>query len=192
MTGIGRPRRFLTSVFVALGCMTMAACTSAIDELPPSLETMRVLRDQGVPPMALGSFTPASSAIGRAIGIRLSVMHAPKGHNFAEFLGATFETELKAAGKLNPASPLQLDGVLTESHASEDFKNGGGSLGARISLWRDGKLVLAKDYRVEAKWHSDFIGALAIDEAFLQYNALYALLVRQALSDPELIAAAKR
>ena len=52
--------------------------------------------------------------------------------------------------------------------------------------------MLAKEYRVEAKWHSDFIGALAIDEAFLQYNALYALLVRQALSDPELIAAAKR
>ncbi|MEO7466433.1 MAG: hypothetical protein V4610_05070 [Pseudomonadota bacterium] len=177
---------------MAFGCMMAAACTSTIDELPPSLETMRVLRDQGVPPMALGSFVPASSAIGSAVAIRLSVMHAPKGRNFAEFLGATFETELKAAGKLNPASPLRLSGVLTESRASEDFKNGGGSLGARISLWRDGKLVLAKEYRVEAKWHSDFIGALAIDEAFLQYNALYALLVRQALSDPELIAAAKR
>ena len=98
---------------------------------------------------------------------------------------------MKAAGKLDPASPLRLDGVLTESRASEDFKNGGGSLGARISLWRGGKLVLAKDYRVDATWHSDFIGALAIEEAFLRYNALYAQLVRKALSDPELIAAAK-
>jgi hypothetical protein len=86
---------------------------------------------------------------------------------------------------------LRLDGVLTESRASEDFKKGGGSLGARISLWRGGKLVLAKDYRVDTTWHSDFIGALAIEEAFLQYNALYAQLVRKALSDPELIAAAK-
>lgn len=188
---MGRLRRFRAALLVLLGCVTASGCTAAIDDVPPSLETMRVLRDQGVPPMALGAFTPASREIGRAITIRLSVLHAPKGRTFAEFLGATFETELRAAGKLDPASPLRLDGVLTESRASEDFKNGGGSLGARISLWRGGKLVLAKDYRVDAKWHSDFIGALAIDEAFLQYNALYAQLVRKALSDPELIAAAK-
>lgn len=82
--------------------------------------------------------------------------------------------------------------MLTESHASEDFKKGGGSLGAKISLMRNGLAVFTKDYRVETKWHSDFIGAIAIDEAFLQYNALYAQLVRQAFSDPEFITAAKR
>ncbi|WP_219894317.1 hypothetical protein [Aquisediminimonas profunda] len=179
-------------ILVVAVCMMESACTAPINELPPSLETLRILRDQDVPPMALGTFVPASKAIGRSIAIRLSVMHAPKGRNFAEFLGATFETELKAAGRLDPASPLRLEGVLTESHAGEDFKKGGGALGARISLIRNGRPVLAKDYRVDAKWHSDFIGALAIDEAFFQYNALYAQLVRKVLSDPEFISAAKR
>ena len=141
--------------------------------------------------MALGSFTPANKAIGRSITIRLSVMHPPKGGNFAEFLGATFETELKAAGKLDPASPLRLDGVLTESRAGEDFKKGGGSLGATVKLTRNGITLFTKDYWVETKWRSDFIGAIAIDEAFLQYNALYAQLVRQVFSDTEFIAAAK-
>ena len=176
----------------ALAGALVGGCASPIEDLPPSLETVRVLRNQGVPPMALGPFTAASKEVGHNISIRLGILHPPKGRNFAEFLGATFETELKAAGKLDSTAPLHLSGVLTESRASEDFKHGGGSLGARISLDRAGRSVLAKDYRVEAKWHSDIIGALAIDEAFAQYNALYAALVRQALSDPEFVAAAKQ
>ncbi len=176
----------------ATACLLTASCSTPIAELPPSLETVRALREQAVPPLALGSFVPGSKDIGRSISIRLGILHAPKGQNFAEFLGATFETELKAAGKLDPASLLRLNGMLTESRASEDFKKGGGSLGAKITLLRGGKTVLAKDYRVETKWHSDFIGALAIDEAFFQYNAMYAQLVRQVLSDPEFVAAAKQ
>lgn len=177
---------------LATACALLGACTSAIDELPPSIETLRVLREQSVPPMALGSFTPANGSVGRNVTIRVSVMHAPKGRNFAEFLGSTFETELKAAGKLEPASRLRIEGVLTESRASEDFSKGGASLGAQISLVRDGSVLLSKPYHVESKWHSDFIGAIAIPEAFRQYNSLYALLVRQVLSDPEFIAAAKQ
>lgn len=179
-------------VLTIAGLVLLGACAAPIVELPPSLETVRVLRNQGVPPMALGPFTPQSKEVGHTISIRLGVLHPPKGRNFAEFLGATFETELKAAGKLDSAAPLQLTGVLTESRASEDFKHGGGSLGARIMLVRAGRAVFAKDYRVEAKWHSDFIGALAINEAFDQCNALYAQLVRQTLSDPEFVAAAKQ
>jgi hypothetical protein len=52
--------------------------------------------------------------------------------------------------------------------------------------------VLAKDYRVDAKWHSDFIGALAIDEAFFQYKALSAQLVCKVVPDPEFISAARQ
>ena len=88
----GRFRRFRAALLV-LGCVTASGCTSAIDEVPPSLGTMRVLRDQGVPRMALGAFIPASREIGRAITIRISVLHAPKGRTFAEFVGATFETD---------------------------------------------------------------------------------------------------
>jgi len=54
------------------------------------------------------------------------------------------------------------------------------------SLW-----LAMQDYALSLKRMDDFIGAIAIDEAFLQYNALYAMLVRKVLSDPELIAAAK-
>jgi len=168
----------------------LSACAVPIQELPPSLETVRVLRNQAVPPIALGPFTPASKEVGHSILILLGTLRPPKGCNFAEFLGATFEIELRAAGKFGSAARLQLGGVLTESRASEDFKTGG-ALGARIALTRAGWPVFAKDYRVEAKWHADIIGALAIEEAFNQYNALYDALVHQTQSDPDFVAAAK-
>lgn len=180
------------AILVALACAALGACASPADELPASLETLRALREREVPPLALGTFKPANKSIGRSVTVRLSVMHAPKGSNYAEFLGQTFATELRAAGTLDPASPLVLEGVLTESRASEDFAKGGASLGATITLKRAGKIVLEKPYRVEAKWKSDFIGAIAIPDAFMQYNSLYALLVRQVLTDPEFLAAAKQ
>ncbi|MCW1403686.1 hypothetical protein OKA06_15755 [Novosphingobium sp. MW5] len=173
-------------------CLALAGCSAPVAELPPSLETIRVLREQAVPPLALGTFTSGNKAIGRSISVRLGVLHAPKGKTFAEFLGATFETELKAAGKLDPASPLRIDAVLNESRIDEDFKKGGGALGAKVTLLRGGRAVLAKDYRVDAKWGSDWIGAIAIDQAFTNYNGLYAQLVRKVLSDPEFVAAAKQ
>lgn len=178
---------------VLAGALTLlAGCSAPVEDLPPSLETIRVLREQAVPPLALGSFVSGNKAIGRSISVRLGVLHAPKGRNFAQFLGSTFETELKAAGKLDPASRLRIDGVLTESRIAEDFKKGGGLLGARITLLRDGKPVFVRDYRAETKWNSDWIGAIAIEQAFNDYNGLYAQLVRKVLSDPEFVAAAKQ
>jgi hypothetical protein len=171
-------------------CVPLGACTSQIDPLTPSFETLQLLRENAVPAMALGRFT-AAKGIDRSVNVRLSSMKPPNGGDFSGFLGATFETELKAAGKLDPGSPLQLEGVLTESHVGEDMAKGRASLGATITLRRSGTVIFTKPYRVETHWQSDFIGAIAIPEALRQYNALYALLVRQALSDPELLAAAK-
>lgn len=116
-------------------------------------------------------------------------MHPAKGSTFAGFLKETFATELRAAGKLDPAAPLVLSGELTESRAGENLASGTAALGARLTLLRGGKPVFSKPYRVETKWKSDFIGAIAIPDAFRNYNSLYAMLVRQALSDPEMVAA---
>ena len=171
--------------------LALAGCTSSADELPPSFDTLRALRENAVPALGLGNFVPASPALGRAVTIRLSTMHAPGKLGYAGFLGETFAVELRAAGKLDPASPLRLEGVLTQSTASEDMAKGQAALAVHITLTRAGKPVLAKDYRVESTWRSDFIGAIAIPEAQRQFNALFALLVRKVLTDPELIAAAR-
>lgn len=176
---------------IACGLLGLAACASQIDEVSPSFETLQILREQAVPPVAVGQFAPGSKNLGRSVTIRLSVMHAQKGRDFAAFLGNAFETDLRAAGKLDPASALRIEGILTESHLAEDLGKGRASLGATITLRRNGAVVFAKPYRVESSWPSDFIGAIAIPEAFRQYNALYSMLVKQTLSDPEFVKAAK-
>lgn len=176
-----------------MACLALGGCLSTqIDEVPPSFETLRLLREQQVPPIGLGSFELGPGSKGRSINIRGSDIHPAKGSNFAEFLKATFESELKAAGKLDPHSPLQLSGVLTESRAGENLSTGRASLGADIALSRDGRAVFGRAYRVETQWKSDFIGAIAIPDAFREYNGLYASLVRKVLSDPEFVEAAKR
>lgn len=177
------------AALVAAALLSSGCVSTVIDEIPPSLETLQILRKAEVPPLALGQFTTAKGLNARNINIRGSTMHPAKGSTFAEFLGETFATELRAAGKFDPAAPLVLSGVLTESRASENMSSGKGALGAELTLSRGGKAVFSKPYRVETKWGSEFIGAIAIPDAFRNYNALYAQLVRQALSDPEMIAA---
>ncbi|HQV03024.1 MULTISPECIES: hypothetical protein [unclassified Novosphingobium] len=176
----------LGSALALAGCVSMP-----IDEVPASLETLQALRQAQIPALGLGSFTTAKGLDPRSINIRGSTLHPAKGSSFAAFLGETFATELRAAGKLDPSAPLALSGELTESQAKENMARGTAALGATLTLSRGGKAVFSKPYRVETSWKSDFIGALAIPDAFRNYNGLYALLVRKALTDPEMIAAMK-
>lgn len=189
----GTRYRARASALLAGAALMVSGCISmAVDEIPASIETLQVLRAAEIPALAVGRFTTAKGLDARNINIRGSTMHPAKGSTFAEFLGETFAAELRAAGKLDPAAPLVLSGVLTESRAGENLSTGTGSLGATLTLSRNGQAIFSKPYRVETKWKSDFIGAIAIPDAFRNYNGLYAALVRQALSDPELIAAIKR
>lgn len=177
-----------------LAALLLPACINApVDEISPSFDTLKLLRAETVPPLALGAFVDAPEArIGRSINIRGSTLRAPKSGTFADFLRQTVQTELAAAGAFNPAAVTTLEATLTESKASENLSTGGASLAAEFRVIRNGKVTFAKPFRVETQWKSDFIGAIAIPEAFRQYNALYAVLVRRALSDPELIAALRQ
>jgi len=176
-------------VLAAAALATSGCINTAVDEISPSFETLQILRKAEIQPVALGNFSTAKGLDARSINIRGSIMHPRKGSTFAAFLGESFATELRAAGKLDPQAPTVLSGELTESKAGENMSTGKGVLGATLFLTRDGRTVFSKPYRVESQWKSDFIGALAIPDAFMNYNSLYALLVRQALSDPEMIAA---
>lgn len=180
----------------AILCISLlAGCMhTRVDETPPSIETLKLLRAADSPVVSLGAFTDAGGKrpIARTVVIRGSTMKPPKGSGFAEFLRLSFESELKAAGKLDANAPLMVTGVLTESRAGENLSKGGAHLGAEISVMRQGSPVFTKAYRIETLWKSDFIGALAIPEAFRQYNGLYPQLVRQVFADPDFQKALKQ
>ncbi|KQZ64429.1 hypothetical protein ASD67_08095 [Sphingopyxis sp. Root1497] len=184
------PRGSVRTLGVAALLLVLAGCVHArIDETAPSIETLKILRAANVPPMAVGAFVDAGGAapVARTVVIRGSTMSPPKGASFAEFLGLSFENELRTANRFDPGAPVAIAGRLIESRAGETRA----ALGVRISVIREGTERFAKDYRVETTWKGDFIGALAIPEAFRQYNALYPLLVRQVFSDPAFVEALK-
>jgi hypothetical protein len=182
---------FLASCAVLL----LAGCAHVrIDEAAPSIETLKIMRAAGIPALSIGTFSDAGgkSPVARTVSFRGSTMKPPKGETFAGFLRQSFESELKAAGKFDAAAPIALSATLTEGHARENMADGKAALSAEIKLSSGGTAHFSKAYRVETQWKSEFIGALAIPEAFRQYNALYPTLVRQVFADPEFIAALKQ
>jgi outer membrane lipoprotein SlyB len=192
MSALFRPLHRRSLSIALLASLGLSGCVSTqVDEAPPSFETLQVLRNRDIPMVALGEFVLAPG-VGRTVSIRGSTMGPPKGGNYAGFLGSTFEKELRAAGKFDSAAVTRISGVLTESRAGENLSTGKAALAARIAVSRDGKELFTKPYRVETQWKSDFIGAIAIPDAFMQYNSLYALLVRQVFADPEFIMAVRQ
>ena len=186
--------RFHAAILIAFSVILTGCIHTQIDETAPSSETLKLLRNGGMPPLSIGTFLDAGGKIpiGRTINIRGSTMRPPKGGNFADFLRLSFEAELKAAGKYDSSSPIAISAKLTESRASENMSRGSAVLAAEFSVRRAGNVTFSKPYKVDTQWKSDFIGAIAIPEALRQYNALYPLLVRTVFSDPEFLQALKK
>jgi hypothetical protein len=183
--------RFVWAVGLAL--LVSGCIHQPIDTAGPSYQTVKLIRDAQLPPMALGDFGIAGDpAIGsRSIAIRGSTMRPPKGGTFATFLKETIQSQLVAAGCYDPGAPVRVAAQLTQNTAGENMASGKAVLAARFTVTRDLKPVFERVYEVENRWKSEFIGAIAIPEAFAQYNALYGQLVTKVLSDPEFAAALK-
>lgn len=180
-------RRIFPAIFPLL---SLTGCISAnVDESPPDFATVVALRSRLVRPVATGPFSLASPAVGKPINIRGSTMHPPKGESFADVLGHALDGQLKAAGRFDTAAPVRISGILTDSGAGENIAHGHSALGVDIVVNRAGVQVFARHYSVDARWDSSFIGAIAIPDAFLQYNALYDELSRKILNDPDLVGA---
>jgi hypothetical protein len=172
--------------------LLLAGCIHApVDEVGPSFETVKLIRAAGFAPVALGTFStsPSQSRLAKRINIRGSSMGPPKGGDFPSFLKQTLQTELVTAGSFDPASATKIWANMTKNSAGENMSKGVAVIAATFTVTKQNETVFSRNYEVENRWKSEFIGAIAIPEAFQQYNALYGQLVRRALSDPEFVAA---
>jgi hypothetical protein len=179
---------FLTAVLLS-GCIH-----APVDELGPSFETVKLIRAASFPLVALGDFTvsPGQTAFAKRINIRGSSMGPPKGADFAAFLKQTLETQLVAAGKYDAASPVRISAEMVKNRAGENMAKGSAQIAATFTVKHGTERRFSRTYEVENSWKSEFIGALAIPEAFRQYNELYGQLVQKVLADPEFTAALAR
>ncbi len=183
----------------ALGGLLLAASLNGcihgpVDEIGPSFETVKLVRSANFQPVALANFTvsPSQAAFSKRINIRGSTMGPPKGADFAAFLKQTFETQLTAAGRFDATAPISISAEMTKNRAVENMSKGSAQIAATFTVMRGEEKRFSRSYEVENLWKSEFIGALAIPEAFRQYNELYGQLIQKVLSDPEFTAALAR
>jgi hypothetical protein len=191
MKNIARLARCLSLCLVAL---TAAGCSQTMGPSTPSTATVLALRSADFPAMRVGSFAPApgmSPRMDKAVTSRSVTLGSPTG-SLSGYLGSVVEADLRAAGKLDPQSPLVLSGLLTESDLDTGMGTGDGTLGAKFTLTKSGTTVYEKTLQAKAEWESSFIGAVAIPAAINGYTALYGKLVDQLVADPDLKAAARK
>ncbi len=178
---------FRLILIVVMG-LTAAGCAQTLGSHQASLQTVEMLRSSNIPPMRVGQFALAPgrpSSMDRSVGIRSVSLSSPDGASFAEYLGKVLETDLRAAGKLDPNSNLIVQGLLTDSDVSAGIADGTASLGAKFSLLREGKTLFEKSLMVHSEWGSSFVGAIAIPDAVNHYSSLYEELILQLLADQD-------
>lgn len=143
--------------------------------------------------MKVGAFVPGqavSRSADSSLMVRAGVLNAPGG-SFAKYLGDTVAADLKAAGRYDAGSSLEISGLLTETHVGSMGPHGHARLAADFTLAREGKAVFGKRVEASSEWSSDFVGAVAIPEAMNHYLGLYQQLVGQLLADKDFRQAAK-
>ena len=165
-------------------------------EAPPqqaTFENVRLLQAPDIPQIAVGTFELAPglpAQMDKTVAIRLDSMKAPGGGSFSSYLRQTFETELTAAGKLNPQAAVSVSGQLTRSEIKTN-PAGEGLLAAKLKALRGGQVVYEKELTVSDAWEFQFIAAIAVPEAMNHYTALYPKLVAALFNDPGFRAAVK-
>ena len=180
----------------AFALLALAGCAQLRMGAPiPSIDNMQAARSAEIAPVALGKFALApgkSPSMDQSVSVRSNTVYAPDGSSFASYLRATLATDLEAAGLLDPASGIVIEGLLTDSQLDAPSGTARGSVAARFIVTRSGAKVYDKELRANAQWASSFIGVEAIPMAMNQYGLLYRKLLSMLLADTEFRAAAKR
>jgi hypothetical protein len=160
----------------------------------PNLESIQAIGAAGLAPLAVGAFSAAPgrpTEMDHTIHARADFDHAPDG-SFAKYLGDTLAAQLHAAGRLDPASPCVVSGVITDAGLVTQQAMSEGRLAARFTVTRGGRVVFEKTFSVSDRWNSDYLAAVAVPDAFNHYAGFFPKLVGELLADRDFQAVARK
>ncbi len=172
--------------------LAVMGCAAKIGAPQANLDGIEAMRQQSLPPMAVGIFAPGApltASDDRSTTIRAINTLAAPGGSFSGYLKDTVAADLRAMGRLDPNAPLVLDGLLTRREVDSSIGTGHSALAAHFTLRRADAVVYAKDLSVETSWDSSFLGAVAIPDAINNFTGLFDKLAVKLLTDPDLKAA---
>jgi len=177
----------------ALLAALLALC-GCVAHLPPpgaSVDQVMALRSTPVAAIAVDPFTASGSAAARdtGFGVREVTIKPPKGQLWSGWLHDGLAAQFAAVGKLDPTSPIHIQGELQSNEGGENFDDGRARLSARFKVVRDGQVRYDAVKAVRSEWNSSFIGAIAYMDAEREYSGLYAMLLDELIADPAFKAA---
>lgn len=162
------------------GCasLTLPTYQSSVDN------SERLMRQKT--PVAVGPFSAADGVENTKLSVRGSPLASSENNQFSAYLKAALVRELTTAGRLDPASDLSVEAVLTRNElAAASVKTGTARLGATFTVKRAGTQVYQKSHQIEHTWDASFIGAIAIPAAVQNYSTAVQKLIGALLADPD-------
>lgn len=178
----------------ALPVASLLLLAGCVQHLPPagaSVDQVMALRAAPVAAVAVDSFRAVGSAAERDAGftVRDMIIKPPKGQMWSGWLRDGLAAQFEAIGKLDPASPIHVQGEILSNQGGENFDDGQARLTARFKVVRDSQIRYDATKTVRSNWYSSFIGSIAYMEAERQYSGLYAQLLNELIADPAFKAA---
>jgi hypothetical protein len=183
--------KFSKIILITAAALSAVGCANISVPAPqptmPNVNAAKQLPDS----VKVGSFKLAaglSPSIDQSISVRGSnTLNAPAGQNFSSYLRDVLVTELRAANKLDDASPISITGELTRSELEAGMSTGTATLSARFLVSRADGVCLDKELTATGQWESSFMAAVAVPAAFNHYTALYPELAGKLLKDADFL-----
>lgn len=187
-------QRSIFTFFTILIGVFLVGCAGPAPNYAPSVDNVEKLKKMDLSTAKVGTFTPkAGLQNAEAISLRASSMVSPVGKNYGDYLSAALKSELELAKLYDPASTIEVSGVLLQNEVNAGgISTNDGQLEAQFVV-KDGATVrYDKNKKISREWKGAFAGAVAIPQAANNYPLMVQQLLGELFSDPDFVAAMKK
>ena len=166
------------------GCSIVAAPYQA------SIENAQAMKSAGLPKMNVG--TVQGNQKNQSISLRGTKMNSPTA-DYGSYIANALTAERKLANLYEPMSATIISGELLSHDINVGgFSTGTGVISMKFIISKNGSQLLEKTISADIEFESSFMGAIAIPNGQMAYKDLVQTLIKNALNDPEILAAIKQ
>ena len=170
----------------------LVGCAGPAPNYAPSIDNVETLKKiQGAPAVKTGAIAVTAGMPGAAsLQLRANTMTSPVGKNYGDYIAAALRQELELAKLYNPQSGVEISGTLLKNNIDAGgISTNAGQIEARFVVTANGQVRFDKVKRIEKKWDSSFVGAVAIPLAANNYPLMVQSLVAALVTDPDFVKA---
>jgi hypothetical protein len=178
----------ILSLFVV--ALLAGGCTSVVPKYSPSLENVQALKNAGSPKARIGAFSDTPEV--NRITLRGGPLASPIGGSYGAYLADAIRQEFDLAKALDPASTVEVSGVLLKNDVNvANIITGSAIVEARVVVKKGAQTRFDKVKTATMEWDSSYFGAVAIPRGRENYPLVVQKLIGQLFADGEFLQALK-